>query len=144
MLAEPPNAAKPVSASAEAEGFVLKMEVDGRDLAAMRQRVRAALAELDQDLVQDVELVCTELAANACDHAAGPHHLVLRHGTRDGLPSVLVEVRDATPDRFPQVGMSTLGPHRGHGLKMVQSLAAAWGVHGDTTTKTVWAVVTTP
>lgn len=141
MLAEPPNASKPASAPAAAAGVVLDMEVDGRDLSAMRQRVRAALEEMDQYFVQDVELVCTELAANACDHAEGPHHLVLRRGTRGGRPSVVVEVRDSTPGRFPQVGVSTLGPHRGHGMRMVESLAVAWGVRGDGTTKTVWATL---
>ncbi|MEU5692371.1 ATP-binding protein [Actinosynnema sp. NPDC020468] len=129
MLLEPPNAGD------TADGDVLALEVDGADLARMRRRVAEQLSDLDPEFVQDVELVCTELAANACDHAEGPHLLVLRRHVAE----VRVEVSDGSPDRSPQVGASTLGPHRGHGMRMVESLSSSWGIRVADDTKTVWA-----
>ncbi|GAA3861778.1 hypothetical protein GCM10022243_30050 [Saccharothrix violaceirubra] len=129
-MEEPPD-------TGETGTTALDLAVDGANLAGMRRHVAARLDGLAEDLVQDVELVCTELAANACDHAEGPHRLVLhRQDTQ-----ILVEVHDGSPHREPTVGSSTLGPHRGHGMRMVESLCRAWGVRRGAAGKTVWAVV---
>ncbi|GAA2670722.1 MULTISPECIES: ATP-binding protein [Actinosynnema] len=144
MLAEPPNT--PGSDPAPGSGAVaaLDVAVDCSDLAGMRRGVREALTDLDDLFVQDVELICTELVANACDHAGGPRRLVLLRREFDGLPEVVVQSHDGSPEAAPRLGVSALGPHRGHGMKMVESLCRDWGVRVDGATKVVWAALRVP
>nr|WP_282204731.1 ATP-binding protein [Kitasatospora fiedleri] len=83
----------------------------------------------------------SELVTNACQHAAGPYTLEL---TRYG-PLLRVAVRDA--DDRPPVLRPPVEPARpgGHGLRVVDRLAAAWGsepaVGGG---KTVWLEIVRP
>lgn len=90
---------------------------------------------------QDVLLMTSELVTNACQHAAGPYTLEL---TRYG-PLLRVAVRDA--DDRPPVLRPPVEPARpgGHGLRVVDRLAAAWGsepaVGGG---KTVWLEIVRP
>ncbi|GAA3464916.1 ATP-binding protein [Saccharothrix longispora] len=109
------------------------------NLAAMRGEIARVLAGSDEEFVQDVQLVATELAANACDHAAAPRHLLLRRERAGGGSILVVEVRDGTPDRLPLVGRSTLGEHRGNGMRMVLTLCQDWGVRRMAEAKVVWA-----
>ncbi|OKJ13792.1 ATP-binding protein [Kitasatospora sp. CB01950] len=72
---------------------------------------------------EDVLLMTGELVANACQHAAGPYALEL---TRCG-PLLRVAVCDSD-DRMPVLR----APHAlvrpgGHGLRVVDRLAAVWG-----------------
>ncbi|MFD8595340.1 ATP-binding protein [Kitasatospora sp. NPDC059646] len=72
---------------------------------------------------EDVLLMTSELVTNACQHATGPYALEL---TRCG-PLLRVAVRDRD-DRRPVLR----APHApaqpgGHGLRVVDRLAAAWG-----------------
>ncbi|MFD8480410.1 ATP-binding protein [Kitasatospora sp. NPDC059673] len=71
----------------------------------------------------DVLLMTSELVTNACQHAAGPYELEL---TRCG-PLLRVAVRDSD-DRMPVLRAPYI-PARpgGHGLRVVDRLAAAWG-----------------
>lgn len=108
-------------------------------LARLRAWLRTLLADLHPDFGLDVLLVCTELATNALEHAEGPR--VLRLSRRGDC--VLVEVDDSSPDALPVLGSSRLGPYRGSGLVMVESLCR-WGVRGDGPRKTVWAELSTP
>lgn len=115
------------------------------DLGAVRLRIAEALVRYDEDFVVDVQLVATELAANACDHADDPRSLVLRrevHSERGG--ELVVEARDASVSRTPVVGVSRLGPYRGHGMQLVKSLCSDWGVRVDEDTKVVWARLALP
>jgi anti-sigma regulatory factor (Ser/Thr protein kinase) len=109
-------------------------------LARLRQWLTDVLAALTEDVLHDVLLVCSELVANAYDHAQGPRRLRLHQvdaGTR-----LRVEVQDASPDHLPAPGRSTAGPNRGHGLTLVDTLTAhLWGVHISPDTKTVWAEI---
>ncbi|MGW4379760.1 ATP-binding protein [Kitasatospora sp. NPDC004531] len=72
---------------------------------------------------EDVLLMTSELVTNACQHAVGPYALEL---TRCG-PLLRIAVLDSD-DRMPVLR----APHApaqpgGHGLRVVDRLAAAWG-----------------
>lgn len=128
---------------AEGEVF-LDTSVRFGNLAAVRARIRVLLEAFGDDFVQDVQLVCHELASNACDHADEPHHLRLRRRPRDGCDDLLVEVQDASVDAAPKLGTSTAGPNRGNGMKMVEALSDDWGVRRTDDAKVVWARLRLP
>jgi hypothetical protein len=115
------------------------------NLMTVREEIAEALVGHDEDFVIDVQLVATELAANACDHAEDPRRLVLRredHAERGA--ELVVEARDATTSRTPVVGRSSIGPYRGHGMKLVESLCSDWGVRIARDNKVVWARMPIP
>ena len=107
-------------------------------LAQIRQWLATVLADLAEDLLQDLMLVCTELVSNAYDHACAPRRLrVHRSRERDAL---VIEVDDGSPDVLPAAGTSRLGSFRGRGLLMVDTLSRRrWGTRVDADCKTVWA-----
>ncbi|MEU4746727.1 ATP-binding protein [Actinosynnema sp. NPDC023658] len=107
-------------------------------LAQIRQWLATVLADLAEDLLQDLMLVCTELVANAYDHACAPRRLrVLRSSDHQALR---IEVDDGSPDSLPVTGKSRLGAFRGRGLIMVDTLSRRrWGTYSGTECKTVWA-----
>ncbi|ACU37496.1 hypothetical protein Amir_3607 [Actinosynnema mirum DSM 43827] len=126
-----------------------RVEVDAslrcENLGAARARVSELLVGHDPDFVDDVRLVATELAANACDHAEPPRTLVLRREVHDERGAELVvEVSDASPERSPLLGTSTLGEFRGNGIRMVQALCVDWGVRRGADVKVVWARMPLP
>ena len=108
------------------------------NLAGVRREIERVLGGMDRQLVQDVELVATELASNACDHADDPRKLRLRRAVEQHDQTLLIEAWDATPDRAPVVGTSSLGDHRGRGMTLVTKLCDDWGVRMDSDRKVVW------
>jgi hypothetical protein len=147
------------SGSVVSAGPVVELEesLNCANLSAVRGEIKRVLTTFPRDFVHDVQLVAIELAANACDHADDPRHLVLRRVDQDGNTMLLIEAHDATPERLPVVGVSRIDPLRGNGMKMVQALCEDWGVrasHGDApqaaeragevNTKIVWALLPIP
>ncbi|MBB5958473.1 hypothetical protein FHS29_005081 [Saccharothrix tamanrassetensis] len=115
------------------------------NLASVRERIGEALRRHEEDFVHDVRLVATELASNACDHADDPRHLLLRREIHpDRGPELVVEARDATPDRVPVVGFSSISPDRGNGMKMVRTICNDWGVRQEGDRKVVWGRIPMP
>ncbi|MFE2722135.1 ATP-binding protein [Kitasatospora sp. NPDC059327] len=116
-----------------------------------RDQVRTALedwgwlptADPDQRArADDVLLIVSELATNACRHAGGPDQLVLSV-TALTLRIEVLDRSDALPS--PQV------PHvptriGGHGLHTVALLASRWGhlPRADRPGKAVWAEIDLP
>ncbi|MEV8093125.1 ATP-binding protein [Kitasatospora sp. NPDC085879] len=91
-------------------------------------------------VAEDVLLMVSELVTNACLHAGGPRELVL-HRTGGGLR---VEVSDGSAE--PPV-LQTDRPRSlpgGHGLRVVDRLAVAWGSVPRPLGKTVWLEVEVP
>jgi anti-sigma regulatory factor (Ser/Thr protein kinase) len=133
-----------VDAAAAAQEGAFGLALDLPDLSVLvnlRGWVRQAVAGVAPELMIDLELVCTELASNALEHADGPRRLRLIR--RSGADQVRVEVDDASPDLLPTLGVSRSGPDRGRGLQLVNALAR-WGVHRAHRGKTVWAELPTP
>ncbi|MER6301692.1 ATP-binding protein, partial [Kitasatospora sp. NPDC001539] len=92
-------------------------------------------------VAEDVLLMVSELVTNACLHApGGPHELRLHW---DGL-RLRVEVLDASPVRPQLRPFADPGRPGGHGLRVVDRLAGAWGTVPAGTGKSVWLEVASP
>ena len=109
-------------------------------MVLLRGWVRTVLADLHadvtDDVTDDVELAATELVANAYEHGGGV--LAVRLSRPPGGTARL-EVDDARPNLPLTAGRSTAGHFRGHGLRIIDAVADAWGVDKAVNRKTVWA-----
>jgi two-component sensor histidine kinase len=84
---------------------------------------------------EDLALVVSELATNACVHARSPFTVSLR---RRGS-GLLVEVAD---DDVSLVVLQPVGQGpSGRGMRIVAALAKDWGTSTRASGKTVWAVL---
>jgi anti-sigma regulatory factor (Ser/Thr protein kinase) len=108
------------------------------ELASVPRARRAAAAAVEAwrltDLVQDAQLVVSELVTNAVLHAGTTIELVVR---RSG-DRIRVEVRDANP-LLPVIRSHRPDAGTGRGLVMVAQLASAWSVEATRGGKVVWA-----
>ncbi|MER7666850.1 ATP-binding protein [Kitasatospora sp. NPDC096128] len=115
----------------------------GRDFSqdALRSwRWLPAAGEEQRVAAEDVLLMVSELVTNACLHApGGPRELRLRW---DGL-RLRVEVTDASPV-VPALRPAGPGRPGGHGLRVVERLAGAWGSTPEDGGKQVWLEVPSP
>jgi anti-sigma regulatory factor (Ser/Thr protein kinase) len=85
-------------------------------------------------LLEDAKLVVSELATNAVIHARSSFTVEVRpRGTR-----LRLSVRDASRAK-PELGDDDPLAASGRGLRLVDTLAAAWGVELAEDGKTVWA-----
>ncbi|MGW7447926.1 ATP-binding protein [Kitasatospora sp. NPDC054795] len=90
---------------------------------------------------EDVLLMVSELVTNACLHASGgPRELRLHW---DGA-RLRVEVVDASPVPPRLRPFAGAGRPGGHGLRVVDRLADAWGFRPDDGGKLVWLEVPRP
>jgi anti-sigma regulatory factor (Ser/Thr protein kinase) len=121
---------------------VANLELSARfplDLAAPRA-ARRFLADglrgwgCDSVLLDDAQLVVSELAANAVLHARTAFSVVARW-EEDG---VLVSVDDSSP-AMPILRNPGPATPTGRGLRLVALLARDWGVEATSPGKTVWA-----
>ncbi|WP_420078155.1 ATP-binding protein [Streptomyces sp. JL4002] len=89
---------------------------------------------------EDVLLLVSEVVANACLHAGGPHALLL-DCTDERLR---IEVADSSPE--PPAPRSRPDPGRpgGYGLLIVERIARRWGSVPTADGKYVWAEIDTP
>ncbi|MFI9361472.1 ATP-binding protein [Kitasatospora sp. NPDC053057] len=129
-----------------------RLAFDGSDGAVQRSREfsRAALRswhwlpaadDEQRALAEDVLLMVSELVTNACLHApGGPRELRLDW---DGA-RLRVEVADASPVMPRLVPSGNPGRPGGHGLRVVDRLARAWGAGPDDGGKLVWLEVPSP
>jgi DNA-binding NarL/FixJ family response regulator len=118
---------------------VLDLPQDLASVRSARRFVRKILTEWNLlPLMDDAQLVVSELAANAITHAASDYRVRLTSSSR----MLRIEVRDGgtgTPEPQPQ---STTNEH-GRGLLMVASIAASWGIErSEGRRKLVWAELT--
>jgi anti-sigma regulatory factor (Ser/Thr protein kinase) len=101
-----------------------------------RHMVRERCAGCDDATLFDLEVIVSELAANAVRHAGTPFYVEI---DADGR-SVRIAVADGSDDHPAPVSVSA---HRGgRGLQIVETLASAWGTETDDGGgKEVWARV---
>ncbi|MER5275918.1 ATP-binding protein [Streptomyces sp. NPDC002809] len=106
---------------------------------------RLAVHQLDEwgvpygsELSDDVAVIVAELAANAVVHGYVPgRDFELR--LTAGAGGLRIEVSDARGERRPEPRPQVAGSESGHGLHLVEALAAKWGVAERVVGKTVWA-----
>lgn len=97
---------------------------------ALRRIVRTSLRSWGlQHLVQDAELLISELVTNALLYGCGELGVRLYFSTSE----FVIAVRDDSTEH-PVLCQAAPGDAHGHGLFLVDALAAAWGVSGDGTT----------
>lgn len=116
------------------------VELDGGPSSASqaRRRARSALAEWDcsPELIDDVQVVVSELVTNAILHGGGAVLMVLVLQPE----AVRVEVGDRSPLRPARSGYG-VGASTGRGLGLVAAIARDWGVEPHDDGKLVWAEV---
>jgi anti-sigma regulatory factor (Ser/Thr protein kinase) len=105
-------------------------------LTLLRDRIDAALPEVDAQIVGDVQMVATELVTNAYLHGRPPIRFELLAPAAG--PELRVEVTD-TGSGDPHVEHPDVDTFHGRGLLLVGKLTAAWGVNRTPAGKTVWA-----
>ncbi|WP_078917139.1 ATP-binding protein [Streptomyces sp. NRRL S-813] len=103
-------------------------------IPAARQFVRSSLAGTPSDVVDEAELLVSELVTNAVLHAHT--EVEVRAWARAGR--VHVRVRDQEPHLAPAPRERGLDACTGRGLQLVEDLAAGFGVECDKCGKTVW------
>ena len=110
---------------------------DVRAVASAREFLRSTLGAWSaEDLLDEAELVLSELVTNALVHAEGGAGVTL---TFDGAADRLtISVHDSSPrrPRERRAGPDALG---GRGLGIVEAVADDWGVRVEGSGKTVWA-----
>lgn len=100
--------------------------------------------EVDATLVEEAEIVISELVSNAVRHAkALPDGTVQVSWTvRDGV--VEVAVTDGGGPTTPRPAPASTWSANGRGLRIVRSLAREWGVKEDEDRCTVWVELGSP
>ncbi|WP_055489963.1 SpoIIE family protein phosphatase [Streptomyces sp. TP-A0356] len=135
---------------------VARTTLPGGPLApgAARRFVRAALTEwarsagpdaFTERLADDALVVVSELVTNAVVHAGTDVDVVCRlEDAEDEPAAVVVEVSDHHPSRVVRDDGTERPygiPEYGRGLRLVSTLATAWGITYRTGAKTVWALL---
>jgi anti-sigma regulatory factor (Ser/Thr protein kinase) len=112
------------------------LPIDPRSASGARKFVRAALAGHQLgNLVDDIQLVASELATNAMLHAQTPFSVTLQ-GIKG---SVLLTVRDGSPVLPHEVSAQAFSTS-GRGLTIVDHISQEWGSASEPdAAKSVWA-----
>lgn len=118
------------------ESWMLPSDPTAAGLA--RRRVTALCHEQAPDAVYSLELLVSELVANAVQHGVGPVRLCL--DWVDGR--VRIEVQDEA-DAIPRQRETEAMAERGRGLMIVAALSDAWGVRAAGSGKSVWCELDT-
>lgn len=106
------------------------------DPATARRYVHTTLVDLHHDtIVDDAELLVSELVTNAMLHGGSPQPAVC---VLCGDSTVHIDVRDPSP--VPLVRAAKVDPMTpgGFGLGIVASIASRWGVEHGERGKAVW------
>lgn len=116
-----------------------KISTDVREIPSLRRDAITYLrsAGLAEDDIDVAALVLTELVSNAIRHAAEPAVASLL--VDDGLRVQVTDASRSIP-RLVEPDPSRVG---GHGIRVIDALAARWGVLPHPTGKTVWCELPT-
>ncbi|MGO9872526.1 MAG: MEDS domain-containing protein [Acidimicrobiia bacterium] len=106
-------------------------------LREVRHFVREALHIWgDGDLGSTAEVVASELATNAVQHARSPFCVSISRSSA----AIGIEVRDTSFDP-PEHLRQDAGHAGGRGVRLIAALSRAWGTRDEVDGKTVWAEV---
>ena len=92
-----------------------------------------------EDVVEEAEIVVSELVANAVRHGRALADGSIRVHWKVKNNVVEVEVTDGGGPTVPRPAPQTTWAPGGRGLRIVRSLAHEWGVVDETNGRTVWA-----
>ena len=95
--------------------------------------------ELPSQVIDEAEIVVSELVANAIRHARPLADGAIRIHWKVKNNVVEVEVSDGGGPTAPRPSPPTTWAPGGRGLRIVRSLAHEWGVTEDRSGSTVWA-----
>jgi serine/threonine-protein kinase RsbW len=128
--------------SAEVETSAQTLRVPWRIRSAVDVR-RALVSELralevDATVVDEAEIVISELVANAVRHAKPLADGSIRVNWTVRADVVEVEVTDGGGPTIPRPAPASPWSASGRGLRIVRSLAHEWGVQEDRNGHTVW------
>jgi anti-sigma regulatory factor (Ser/Thr protein kinase) len=117
----------------------LEITLDSQpDSVAQARRVTTQVIDgLDEQTLEDVRLIVSELVTNAVKH--GPDGRVKVRLRREGS-TIHGEVEDEGTRHFGLRRKARIGPDGGLGLRLVDSLSDRWGV--ETGTARVWFELT--
>jgi anti-sigma regulatory factor (Ser/Thr protein kinase) len=108
---------------------------DREVVADSRHRISAQAADLPDEVAGDVELLASELVANAVLHGGGP----VTVGLERSAHLVRVEVSDTSSELPALQPPEDLLAERGRGFLLVDRLATRWGFERRRDDgKTVW------
>ncbi len=111
------------------------LENNPRAPRAARQAVAAFLTRAHlTDLIDDAQLLTSELVTNAVRHAEGP--IDVRAYVREGF--LRLEVGDAAADRLPARRLAQPHDEGGRGMELVDLLSSSWGWRVCGNSKIVW------
>ncbi len=117
---------------------------------AAAPRIRRTLVEdlasrkVPGEVVEEAEIVVSELVANAIRHAKPLADGAIRVHWKVKNNVVEVEVSDGGGPSIPRPAPPTTWAPGGRGLRIVRSLAHEWGVLEEPNGRTVWASVGGP
>ncbi|MFN2561566.1 MAG: ATP-binding protein [Jatrophihabitans sp.] len=115
---------------------VVELPASVRSAATARALVRALLPAWGlTPVVDDAELVVSELVSNAVEHAPGSETYELEVSQRDG--NVRISLIDGSSIR-PVVAELAHDRPRGRGMRMVEALTDSWGADDHHGGKRVW------
>lgn len=120
-------------------GFTVAAAVE--DVPSARRQVVALVGELglsiSDETLETVELLASEVIANAVQYSAAPCDVVVTRTSG----RLRVEVTDTDPT-LPSAVAAGPDDERGRGLLLVDALADAWGVRPEPPGKTTWFEIT--
>jgi serine/threonine-protein kinase RsbW len=100
--------------------------------------------DLPEQLVDEAEMVASELLTNAVRHARPLSDGTIRVRWKIRGDVVEVEVTDGGGETVPRPAPRTVWLSSGRGLRIVRSIAHEWGVTEDRTGNVVWATLGGP
>ena len=124
----------------------VRVSPDATSVARVRHQIVADLQDRDmpESLVDEAEIVASELLTNAVRHARPLSDGTIRVRWKIRGEVVEVEVTDGGGATVPHPAPRTVWLSSGRGLRIVRSIAHEWGVTEDRAGSVVWATLGGP
>ncbi len=117
-----------------------------QSVSRIREAVALDLAarEVAAEVIEEAEIVTTELVTNSLRHANPLSDRTVRVHWKARGNCVEIEVSDGGAETEPVPAARAVWATSGRGLRIVRSIAHEWGVQRDERQSTVWAALGGP